>query len=58
MRPYYELRGLFFFLPKAVAEDELCAHDVRVLDISKWLLLKAVAEDELCAQVRVLDISK
>ena len=25
----------FFFLPRAVAGDEMCARDVRVLDISK-----------------------
>ena len=32
---YWAERAFAFFLPKAVAEDELCAHDVRVLDISK-----------------------
>ena len=33
--PILSRESSFFFLPKAVAADELCAHDVRVLDISK-----------------------
>ena len=34
--------SFLFLLPKAVAEDELCAHDVRVLDISKYILVLKV----------------